>query len=53
MAAKSTKELLGHDPLAFDPALANPRQRRKIIYDAKKESAPCGTGLEGNYFMAN
>jgi hypothetical protein len=35
----------------FDPALANPRQKRKIIYDAKKESAPCGTGLEGKLLM--
>lgn len=46
--AKITKDLLGgRDPSTLDPALANPRLKRKVIQDLKKESAPLGSGIRG------
>lgn len=37
----------GLEPYEFDPALANTRQRNRIIQDIKKEKMPEGTGFGG------
>ncbi|KAF7800308.1 hypothetical protein EIP86_011557 [Pleurotus ostreatoroseus] len=34
-------------PAAFDPALANTRKRRELVYKAKRVQNPLGTGLQG------
>ncbi|KAF4566597.1 hypothetical protein EYR36_012028 [Pleurotus pulmonarius] len=41
------KGILEGTPSQIDPALANPRHRRQIIHDRKKDKYPRGTGLEG------
>ncbi|KAL1943444.1 hypothetical protein VTO73DRAFT_4519 [Trametes versicolor] len=46
--ASSTKMFFnGLEPYEFDPALANTRQRNRIIQDLKKEKMPEGTGFGG------
>jgi hypothetical protein len=46
--AQSTRRIVGgSNASALDPALANPWQRRKIIYELKAEAMPHGNGLEG------
>jgi hypothetical protein len=48
MLAQSTQNLFGGlNPSVIDPALANPRQKRKIIRQLKIDAAPNGNGLEG------
>ncbi|KAJ7120131.1 hypothetical protein C8R44DRAFT_877592 [Mycena epipterygia] len=46
--APSTSKIFGGQiPAVLDPALANPRIKRKIIQDIKKIHSPCGLGIEG------
>ncbi|KAJ6523691.1 hypothetical protein DFH09DRAFT_1329934 [Mycena vulgaris] len=47
-SAESTSKLFEGQILAgLDPALANPRIKRKLIQDIKKISSPYGLGIEG------
>ncbi|KAJ7086972.1 hypothetical protein C8R44DRAFT_900928 [Mycena epipterygia] len=44
----STSRIFGGQiPAVLDPALANPRIKRKLIQDIKKIHSPCGLGIEG------
>ncbi|KAI0309098.1 hypothetical protein OF83DRAFT_1273383 [Amylostereum chailletii] len=46
--AASTVQILGGcTPEEFDPALANSRQRRKLIKQVKQQAMPLGNGIEG------
>ncbi|KAJ7510558.1 hypothetical protein B0H11DRAFT_2401870, partial [Mycena galericulata] len=41
----------GNIPAAIDPALSNPRIKRKLIYDMKTVENPHGLGIEGVCFF--
>ncbi|PBK62050.1 hypothetical protein ARMSODRAFT_1025177 [Armillaria solidipes] len=46
-SARTTKNLMGDSPADYDPALANNRQRAKIIRHVRKSKHPYGTDIEG------
>ncbi|KAK0430594.1 hypothetical protein EV421DRAFT_2041720 [Armillaria borealis] len=46
-SAQTTKNLMGDSPADYDPALANNRQRAKIIRHVRKSKHPYGTDIEG------
>ncbi|KAJ7912720.1 hypothetical protein B0H13DRAFT_1488514, partial [Mycena leptocephala] len=50
-AASTSKIFAGNIPAALDPALANPRIKRKLIYDLKTLDNPHGLGFEGGCFF--
>ncbi|KAJ7923825.1 hypothetical protein B0H13DRAFT_2316176 [Mycena leptocephala] len=50
-AASTSKIFAGNIPAALDPALANPRIKRKLIYDLKTVDNPHGLGFEGVCFL--
>ncbi|KAJ7891064.1 hypothetical protein B0H13DRAFT_2340715 [Mycena leptocephala] len=50
-AACTSKIFAGNIPAALNPALANPRIKRKLIYDLKTLDNPHGLGFEGVCFL--
>ncbi|KAJ7261187.1 hypothetical protein C8J57DRAFT_1232741 [Mycena rebaudengoi] len=46
-AASTSKIFGGNIPVAFDPAIANPRIKHSLIQEMKKVKSPYGLGIEG------